>query len=217
MNTTPETALTAKEAAVLRAWPTNYTTAEDEKADNATWSDVADIAKATGMSVKTTRAVVGSLAKKGLVEGGHERANGEQGELQVLTGAGIDAVFALRVEGAEKALAQEKPNTPLPAADPAELLAAYAEERGVEIEIVDHMAIVQGFGTGAHSRLKKFSLGHFKRFPKWTPQQGRFVAVTEKYGLVEFLDGKMLREELVGKQVPVTALARVVEGEEGEG
>lgn len=210
--TTPQTALTAKEAAILRAWPTNYGSAEAEKGDNATWSDIADLAKATGMSLKTARAVVGSLVKKGLVEGGHERANGEPGELQVLTEVGIDAVFALRAEGAEKATVQDQPNTLLPACDPNELLAAYAEERGVKVEIVDHMTIVRGFGTGAHSRLKNFSLGHFRRFPQWTPQTGRYVAVTEKFGLVEFLEGKILREELVGKQVPVVALARVVEG-----
>lgn len=54
---------------------------------------------------------------------------------------------------------------------------------GVKVEIVDHMAIVRGFGAGARSRLKSFSLGHFRHLPQWVPQTGRYVAVTEKCGL----------------------------------
>lgn len=98
--------LTSKEIAVLVGWPTNYDSAESEKGDNATWNEVADVAKYTGLSVASSRSVVASLVKKGLVEGGHEKANGVAGELQVLTEAGIDVVFSLRTkeEGAEVAV-----------------------------------------------------------------------------------------------------------------
>lgn len=89
--------LTSREAQILVNWPTNYNTAEDNKDDNATWAEASDFV-GNGMSIKTVKGILGSLAKKGLVEGGHEKANGVAGDLQVLTDAGIDEVFRLRAE-----------------------------------------------------------------------------------------------------------------------
>lgn len=94
--------LTSREAQILINWRTNYDNAEAEKADNASWTEAADMV-GNGISIKTVKGLLGSLAKKGLVEGGHEKANGEPGDLQILTDAGIDEVFRLRAElkGAE--------------------------------------------------------------------------------------------------------------------
>lgn len=93
--------LTKNEIAVLLAWPLNYADAESNIADNATWNEANDIAKATGLPIKTVKGVLGSLAKKGLVEGGHDKANGVPGDLQVLTEAGIRAVFDLKATPVE--------------------------------------------------------------------------------------------------------------------
>lgn len=89
--------LTPREAQILVNWRTNYDNAEAEKADNASWAEAADMV-GNGLSLKTVKGLLGSLAKKGLVEGGHDKANGEPGDLQILTDAGIDEVFRLRAE-----------------------------------------------------------------------------------------------------------------------
>jgi hypothetical protein len=94
--------LTPMQAAVLRAWPLNYDAPEYEKGDNATWTDVADMAKATGLNRKQVRSVMGSLEKRGLIECGHEAPNGAPGEQQILKPRGIDVSYALHVAQAEQ-------------------------------------------------------------------------------------------------------------------
>lgn len=89
--------LTANQIAVLKTFVLNYDTAEDNKADNACYTDVADAAMETGKTVKSVRGIMGSLAKKGLIT--HEEG-GETGEddIQCLTDAGIDVVFQIMEE-----------------------------------------------------------------------------------------------------------------------
>lgn len=121
---TAAVALTDYEKALLIIWPTNYKDAESEKADNASWVDVADLAKATSLKQSSVKGILASLVKKGLAEGGHEKANGVPGDLQVLTDAGIDAAFALRADEAEatetlkRAASAPKPKSTKPAPAP---------------------------------------------------------------------------------------------------
>lgn len=62
------TNLTTLEIQVLKAFPTNYTCAEDEISDNCTSTDVKELSKITGLEVDSVKGVIGSLVKKGLVD-----------------------------------------------------------------------------------------------------------------------------------------------------
>lgn len=87
--------LTALQTKVLAAFRT-YDTAEATKSDlGVSWTGAADLAAATGLTVKGVKGVLGSLVKAGLVQA-DEGADGTQA--QCLTEAGVDALFALRVE-----------------------------------------------------------------------------------------------------------------------
>lgn len=60
--------LTILESQVLKAFPVNYTCADDELSDNCTFTDVSDLTKTTGIAPNIIKGVLGSLAKKGLIE-----------------------------------------------------------------------------------------------------------------------------------------------------
>lgn len=84
---------TALEARVLKTFGT-YKTAEGTKADlGVSWTDAAEIAKATGLPIATVAGVVGSLVKKGLVHSDHEP--GKPDALCLLTEKGVDVLFDL--------------------------------------------------------------------------------------------------------------------------
>lgn len=125
--------LTSREAQLLINWSTNYDNAEAEKADNASWTEAADMV-GNGLSLKTVKGLLGSLAKKGLVEGGHEKANGEPGDLQILTDASIDEVFRLRGELAGEAQAEPVADKGM-VADTVAFIAAQVEEAEAEPEV----------------------------------------------------------------------------------
>ena len=61
------TTLTTLETLVVAAFNTNYSCAEDEKADNASWGKVKQLSNKTGLAIESVKGVLGSLVKKGLV------------------------------------------------------------------------------------------------------------------------------------------------------
>lgn len=79
------------------------------RADNMTWSDVAETAKRTGLTKKQVNGVLASLSTKGLVVTDCEPPNGEGAVQQVLADFGIVAAFELQADGIEaKATVQPK-------------------------------------------------------------------------------------------------------------
>lgn len=92
------------------------------RADNMTWSDVAETAKRTGLTKKQVNGVLSSLSVKGLVVTDCDPVNGEGAVQQVLSDFGIVVAFELLAEGivanqgpkaakADKPKAQPKPRT----------------------------------------------------------------------------------------------------------
>jgi hypothetical protein len=86
------TNLTQLEVTVIKAFNTNYASAEQEKEDNATYTSVKDIVKATGLQVNQVKGVVGSLVKKCLVDVDTHKAGAP--DVLVLLDDGIDAFYA---------------------------------------------------------------------------------------------------------------------------
>lgn len=80
--------LTELEIKVIKAFDTNYSDAESEKADNATSGHVKGIAKATGLDAATVKGVFGSLTKKGMI------VDSQDDSIFYLTDDGIDAHYA---------------------------------------------------------------------------------------------------------------------------
>lgn len=70
-------------------------------ADNMTWGDVPEIAKATGLTQKQVQGVIASLSTKGLLLITDEAVNGEGPVQQVLADNGIRVAFDLMPEGVE--------------------------------------------------------------------------------------------------------------------
>ena len=81
------TNLTFLETTVIAAFNTNYSNAEDEKADNASCGSVVQIAKTTGLTLPVVKGVFSSLVKKGLIFDYNEDS------IFGLTDNGIDAHF----------------------------------------------------------------------------------------------------------------------------
>lgn len=104
--------LTEKEIAVLNAFP-GYDNPQDTKEDTgSSWTDAAEIARATGFGVRTVAGVLGSLGKKDLVQF-EDEVNGKQQDICCLTEGGCDALTELRAGGvvAIVAATEEEPAT----------------------------------------------------------------------------------------------------------
>lgn len=71
------------------------------RADNMTWSDVAETAKRTGLTKKQVNGVLASLSPKSLVVTDCEPPNGEGAVQQVLADFGIVVAFELLADGIE--------------------------------------------------------------------------------------------------------------------
>lgn len=86
------------------------------RADNMTWSDVAETAKRTGLTKKQVNGVLSSLSVKGLVVTDCDPVNGEGAVQQVLSDFGIVVAFELMAEGviakADKPKPAPKARTP---------------------------------------------------------------------------------------------------------
>lgn len=77
-------------------------------ADNMTWGDVPEIAKATGLTQKQVQGVIASLSTKGFLVITHEGVNGEGPVQQVLADNGIRVAFDLMAEGIEAKAAAKR-------------------------------------------------------------------------------------------------------------
>ncbi|MET4130828.1 hypothetical protein [Roseovarius sp. MBR-6] len=71
------------------------------RADNMTWSDVAETSKRTGLTKKQVNGVLSSLSTKGLVVVDCDPVNGEGTVQQVLSDQGIVVAFELMADGIE--------------------------------------------------------------------------------------------------------------------
>lgn len=71
------------------------------RADNMTWSDVAETSKRTGLTKKQVNGVLSSLSNKGLVVVDCDPVNGEGTVQQVLSDEGIVVAFELMADGIE--------------------------------------------------------------------------------------------------------------------
>lgn len=92
---------TAMQEEVLRSFP-GYDNPLHTKDDlGASWTDVKELAAASGFTVKQVQGVLSGLSKRGLVHADHE--GGERGELvlQCLSEAGCEALAALMGISAE--------------------------------------------------------------------------------------------------------------------
>ncbi|MET4130013.1 hypothetical protein [Roseovarius sp. MBR-6] len=88
------------------------------RADNMTWSDVAETSKRTGLTKKQVNGVLSSLSTKGLVVVDCDPVNGEGPVQQVLSDEGIVVAFELLADGVEaKATIKPKKPTPAPKAE----------------------------------------------------------------------------------------------------
>lgn len=84
------------------------------RADNMTWSDVAETAQRTGLTKKQVNGVLASLSTKGLVVTDCDPVNGEGAVQQVLADFGIVVAFELVADGIE---ANPPKATPAPKAE----------------------------------------------------------------------------------------------------
>lgn len=142
-------------------------TLEAMRADNMTWSDVAETAKRTGLSKKQVNGVLSSLSNKRLLVTDCDPVNGEGAVQQVLDDFGIVVAFELLADGVV-AMVTQKPATARrgtedrilvqPATDAAEIspiragtkrhLMAVALARGTTLE---HLAEVTGWSRSVVS------------------------------------------------------------------
>jgi len=91
------------------------------RADNMTWSDVAETSKRTGLTKKQVSGVLASLSGKGLVVTDCDPVNGEGAVQQVLDDFGIVVAFELLADGVEATVKQAAPKqktAPKPAPTP---------------------------------------------------------------------------------------------------
>lgn len=79
------------------------------RADNMTWSDVAETSKRTGLTKKQVNGVLASLSGKGLVVTDCDPVNGEGAVQQVLDDFGIVVAFELLADGVEAMVKQAAP------------------------------------------------------------------------------------------------------------
>lgn len=91
----PATTLTPMQRTVLLAFPGG---ASAEGDNGASWTEVADLATATGLTKRQVMGVLSSLSTKGLIYADEEKANGEAGTLQCLTDEGARLVGMLTAE-----------------------------------------------------------------------------------------------------------------------
>lgn len=81
--------LTEMQTAVLLAFPGG---AAAEGDNGASWTEVADLATATGLSKKQVQGVLSGLSARGFIYADEEKANGAKGTLQCLTDEGARLV-----------------------------------------------------------------------------------------------------------------------------
>ena len=79
------------------------------RADNMTWSDVAETSKRTGLTKKQVNGVLASLSGKGLLVTDCDPVNGEGAVQQVLDDFGIIVAFELLADGVEATVKQAAP------------------------------------------------------------------------------------------------------------
>ena len=84
------------------------------RADNMTWSDVAETSKRTGLTKKQVNGVLASLSGKGLVVTDCDPVNGEGAVQQVLDDFGIVVAFELLADGVEATVKQKTAPKPAP-------------------------------------------------------------------------------------------------------
>jgi hypothetical protein len=89
-------------------------TLDSMRADNMTWSDIAETSKRTGLTKKQVNGVLASLSGKRLVVTDCDRVNGEGAVQQVLDDFGIVVAFELLADGVEAKAKQAAPK-PAPA------------------------------------------------------------------------------------------------------
>lgn len=110
-----KTTLTPMQRTVLLAFPGG---ASAEGDNGASWTEVADLATATGLTKRQVMGVLSSLSTKGLIYADEEKANGEAGTLQCLTDEGARLVGMLTAEPVEGGATTDVP-APAPAPAPA--------------------------------------------------------------------------------------------------
>lgn len=92
------------------------------RADNMTWSDVAETSKRTGLTKKQVNGVLSSLSSKGLLVTDCDPVNGEGAVQQVLSDEGIVVAFELLADGVEATVKQKAAPKPAPAPKKARVL-----------------------------------------------------------------------------------------------
>lgn len=125
------------------------------RADNMTWSDVAETAQRTGLTKKQVNGVLASLSTKGLVVTDCDPVNGEGAVQQVLADFGIVVAFELVADGIEanppKTAPAPKAEKPAKAA-PAPKKARVLEDRVLFAPATD-MKMVRPVGEGSKRHL----------------------------------------------------------------
>lgn len=118
------------------------------RADNMTWSDVAETSKRTGLTKKQVNGVLASLSGKGLVVTDCDPVNGEGAVQQVLDDFGIIVAFELLADGVEATVKQPAPKQKAaPAPSPSPKKARVLEDRVITQPATDarHVkAVTQG-------------------------------------------------------------------------
>lgn len=118
------------------------------RADNMTWSDVAETAKRTGLTKKQVNGVLSSLSTKGLVVTDCDPVNGEGVVQQVLDDFGIIVAFELLADGIEAKAPAPKP-VPAPKLAPK---ARVVEDRVIVAPATD-LKMVKPVGEGSKRHL----------------------------------------------------------------
>ena len=116
------------------------------RADNMTWSDVAETAKRTGLTKKQVNGVLSSLSTKGLVVTDCDPVNGEGAVQQVLDDFGIIVAFELLADGTEA-------KAPAPAPKPVPAPKARVVEDRVIVAPATDLKMVKPVGEGSKRNL----------------------------------------------------------------
>jgi len=117
------------------------------RADNMTWSDVAETSKRTGLTKKQVSGVLASLSGKGLVVTDCDPVNGEGAVQQVLDDFGIVVAFELLADGVEATVKQAAPNSAVKSGDVVQAVVVrttYPQGRpdGSHIRFDDNAAVI---------------------------------------------------------------------------
>ena len=125
--------LTEMQTAVLLAFPGG---AAAEGDNGASWTEVADLATATGLTKKQVQGVLSGLSAKGLIYADEEKANGAKGTLQYLTDEGARLVGRISDTPEDAALVMAEVAAEVAGFDQA------AEEVAAEGVVADALAFI---------------------------------------------------------------------------